>query len=53
MINRDAQGIWDFQDIANRAVTERLQRDVKVVRHLKDRLVSNPTESERASLPRY
>jgi hypothetical protein len=53
MINRDAQGIWNFQDIANRAVTERLQRDVKVVRHLKDRLDSNPTESERASLPRY
>jgi hypothetical protein len=53
MINRDAQGIWNFQDIANRAVTERLQRDVKVVRNLKDRLDSNPTESERASQRRY
>jgi hypothetical protein len=45
MINRDTQGIWDFQDITNRAVVDRLQRDVKVVRHLKDRLHSNPTES--------
>ena len=53
MINRDAQGIWDFQDIANRAVVDRLQRDVNVVRHFKDRLHSNPTESESASLPRY
>ncbi|TAI63415.1 hypothetical protein CWO89_24335 [Bradyrhizobium sp. Leo170] len=53
MINRDAHNTWDFQAITNRAVTERLQRDPEAVRRLKDKLASNPTESEIASLPRY
>jgi hypothetical protein len=53
MINRDAHRIWDFQEITNRAVVERLQRDSEAVRRLKDKLASNPTESETASLPRY
>jgi hypothetical protein len=53
MINRDAHGIWDFQEITNRAVVERLQRDPEAVRCLKDKLASNPTVSETASLPRY
>jgi hypothetical protein len=53
MINRDAHGIWNFQEITNRAVVERLQRDLEAVRSLKDKLASNPTGSETASLPRY
>jgi hypothetical protein len=53
MINRDAHGIWNFQEITNRTVVERLQRDPEAVRRLKDKLASNPTESETASLPRY
>jgi hypothetical protein len=53
MINRDAHGIWNFQDVINRAVVERLQRDPEAVQLFKDRLASNPTESEIASLPRY
>jgi hypothetical protein len=53
MINREAHGIWDFQEITNRAVVERLQRDPEATWCLKDKLASNPTESETASLPRY
>jgi hypothetical protein len=53
MINRVAHGIWDFQDITNRALIERLQRDADARRRLERRLDSNPTESETASLPRY
>jgi hypothetical protein len=53
MINRDAHGIWYFQDIINRAVVERLQRDPEAVRSFKDKLASSPTESETASVPRY
>jgi hypothetical protein len=54
MINRDIfHGIWDFREITNRAVIERLQRDAEAVQHLKDKLTANPTESETASLPRY
>jgi hypothetical protein len=53
MINRDAHSIWNFQEITNRAVTERLQLDPVAVRRLKDKLASNPTESEITSLPRY
>ncbi len=53
MINRHSHGIWDFQEIMNRAVVERLQSDPEAVRRLKDKLASNPTESETASLPRY
>jgi hypothetical protein len=39
--------------MTNRAVVERLQRDSEAVRRLKDKLASNPTENENASLPRY
>jgi len=53
MVNRDSHGIWRFQDVTNRAVVERLQRDAQVVLRLKEKLTSNPTESEIASLPRY
>jgi hypothetical protein len=53
MINRDAHGIWNFQEITNRTVVERLQRNPEAVRRLKEKLASNPTESETASLPRY
>jgi hypothetical protein len=53
MINRNDHGIWDFQEITNRAVVERLQRDPEAVRCLRDKLVSNATESEIGSLPSY
>jgi hypothetical protein len=53
MINRGDHGIWYFQDIINRAVIERLQRDPEAVRRFKDKLGSSPTESETASVPRY
>lgn len=53
MINRRASGIWDFQDVTNRAVIERLQRDEGVVQCFKSKLAAHPMESERASLPRY
>jgi hypothetical protein len=53
MINRDAHGIWDFQEITNRAVIERLQRDPEAVRRFKEKLDCNPTEGETASVPRY
>ncbi len=53
MVNRETHGIWDFQEITNRAVTERLQREPEAVRRFKDELASNPSASEIASLPRY
>jgi hypothetical protein len=53
MINRDAHGIWDFQEVTNRGIVERLQRDPEAVQCLKDKLASNATESEIGSLPRY
>jgi hypothetical protein len=40
MINRDNHRIWDFQEITNRAVVERLQREPESVRCLKDKLAS-------------
>jgi len=53
MINRHTHGIWDFQDIVNRAVVERLQRDEEARLHLKRTLAADATVSETASLPRY
>ncbi|MDB6157597.1 MAG: putative NTPase family [Gammaproteobacteria bacterium] len=53
MINRSSHGIWNFQEITNRAVVERLQRDPDAMRRLKDRLIADPTEHEISSLPRY
>jgi hypothetical protein len=52
MINRDAHSIWDFQEITNRAVVERLQRDPEAVRCLKEKVAFDATESEIGSLPR-
>jgi hypothetical protein len=53
MINRPSRGIWNFQEVTNRAVVERLRRDPDAVRRFKDRLASTPEGSEIASLPRY
>ena len=53
MINRDAHGIWDFQEVTNRGIVERLQRDPEAIRCLKDKLASNATENEIGSRPRY
>jgi hypothetical protein len=53
MVNRDSHDSWDFQDVMNRVIVERLQRDREAVEHLKHKLTSNPTENETASLPRY
>lgn len=53
MINRDRHGIWDFQEVTNRPVLERLQHDAEAILRIKERLASGPTESEIASLPRY
>jgi energy-coupling factor transporter ATP-binding protein EcfA2 len=53
MVNREDHGIWDFQEIANRAVIERLQRDADVVQGFKTKLACQPSECEIASLPRY
>lgn len=52
MINRESRRIWDFQDICNRAIADRLRRDVVAVQGVRDKLESNPTEHEIASLPR-
>jgi hypothetical protein len=51
MINRDAHGIWDFQEITNRTIVERIQRDMAVGRQLKTKLASNPTEADITSIP--
>jgi hypothetical protein len=53
MLNRSSRGNWDFQEITNRPVIERLRRDTHAVQLLKDKLSSNATVSERATLPRY
>jgi hypothetical protein len=53
MINRPLHGVWDFQEVTNRAVVERLRRDSDAVRLVKDRLAGSPSGSEIASLPRY
>ncbi|SAL72411.1 NACHT domain protein [Caballeronia udeis] len=53
MVNRGEHGIWDFQEITNRAVIERLQRDADVVQRFKTKLACGPSECEIASLPRY
>lgn len=52
MINRSLHHIWNFQEITNRAVTERLKRDCEATRCLKKILLSNPNENEIASIPR-
>jgi energy-coupling factor transporter ATP-binding protein EcfA2 len=53
MINRPWHTNWDFQEVANRAVVERLARDAAAVVLLKSRLMEDATASEIASLPRY
>ncbi len=53
MINRPTHSNWDFQEIVNRAVVERLARDLASVEVLKGQLLGAPTTSEMASLPRY
>ena len=52
MINHHSHGIWDFQNISNRAVVARLRCDPLSVQRIKERLACNPTENEVASLPR-
>ena len=53
MVNRRVHGIWDVQDITNRAIVERLQRDPEAVQCFEERLATDPTENECASLPRF
>ena len=53
MINRSIHSNWDFQEIVNRAVVERLASDSASVQLLKNQLLGAPTTSEVASLPRY
>jgi hypothetical protein len=53
MINRKIRGLWSFQEVINRTVIERLQRDTEAVQRFKDKPASNPTAREIASLPRY
>jgi len=53
MLNRPSHGIWDFQDVINRAVIERLGSDPDAVEQLRSRLIDHPTTSEIASIPRY
>jgi hypothetical protein len=53
MLSRPLTTIWHFQDITNRAVVDRLQRDSAVVDVLRQILTSDPSDSERASIPRY
>jgi hypothetical protein len=53
MINRSSHTNWDFQEVANRPVVERLARDPAAVESLKKRLMESLTTSEIASLPRY
>ena len=53
MINRSIHSNWDFQEIVNRAVVERLASDGASVQLIKDQLLGAPTTSEIASLPRY
>jgi hypothetical protein len=53
MINRPSQDIWNFQDVTNRAVIERLRGDLDAVGLAKNWLSGNPGPSEIASLPRF
>jgi energy-coupling factor transporter ATP-binding protein EcfA2 len=53
MINRSIHSNWDFQEIVNRAVVERLAGDAASVQLLKNQLLGAPTTSEMASLPQY
>jgi hypothetical protein len=51
MINRDTHNIWNFQDVTNRAVVKRLQRDPEGVRRLKDKLASQPDRERDSKSP--
>ena len=53
MLNRKDHVIWDFQDVINRAIVERLRRDSESVELMKNRLTESPSTSEIASLPRF
>lgn len=53
MIARPSRSNWDFQEVANRAVVERLARDADALALLKKRLMETSDVSEIASLPRY
>jgi NACHT domain len=53
MVNPEAPITMECQDIANRAVLERLQRDRQAVERVKETLLSQPTVSEIMSLSRY
>jgi hypothetical protein len=53
MVNRDSHNLWDFQEVTNAAVIERLQMDSLAARHLMVGLARQATENERASIPRY
>jgi hypothetical protein len=53
MINRPTQDIWNFQEVTNRAVMERLRRDPDAVGLFNDWLSGSPGPSEIASLPRF
>ncbi|MCA0199888.1 MAG: NACHT domain-containing protein [Proteobacteria bacterium] len=53
MLNREDQGIWLFQDILNRVVLERLQRDEAATAQLKECLGKDANHNEIASIPQY
>ena len=53
MISRPSRTNWDFQEVVNRAVVERLGRDGAAAASLKSRLMESSDPSEIASLPRY
>ena len=53
MISRPSRTNWDFQEVVNRAVVERLGRDGAAAGLLKSRLMESSDPSEIASLPRY
>ncbi len=53
MLNRPLHQIWDFQEMTNRAVVERLKNDEAVAILVRKTLNAKLTESEIASLPRY
>jgi hypothetical protein len=53
MISRPSHTNWDFQEVINRAVVERLGRDGAAAALLKSRLMESSDPSEIASLPRY
>lgn len=53
MISRPTRTNWDFQEVVNRAVVERLGWDGAAVGFLKNRLMESFDPSEIVSLPRY